>query len=277
MKTTTSIQQQQTRLKMTKNDQEWIQRLITAKTVSHSVAITGLWKLSRLHSNAKRTADCIQMSIHYANNMFTELLCLSPFTTTYQSHWTTHTQIAAQTTRLNYLPLDTAGWRQRWPWHTRPQPPSVRCTCRICHYANIHSDQISAEPQVRQHHCRPERQRVAAVSAQSIRLGLQIMLQVNWWLKQQIDITRINYNCIARFSSIAAGAWFILTLYTWVQCGRTYAHVAHANADNKRTYCGIFQRTVRISTHVNVHPYDDVIMIRYKLTNYKQNTIPNIG
>ena len=37
---------------------------------------------------------------------------------------------------------------------------------------------------------------------QSIRHGLQIMLQVNWRLKQQIDRHNQNCNCIARFSSI---------------------------------------------------------------------------
>jgi len=58
-----------------------------------------------------------------------------------------------------------------------------------------------------------------------------------------------------------------------VHGSRTYTHVAHANADNKRTYRGIFQRTVRITIHVIVHPYDAVIMIRYKL----KNTISNIG
>jgi len=96
------------------------------------------------------------------------------------------------------------------------------CTCRICHYANMHSDQISAEPQVRQHHWRPERQCVAAVSAQSIRLGLQIMLQVNWWLKQdrQTDITRINYNCIAHFSSI------IIKIICCLQCFDTVGWAA---------------------------------------------------
>jgi len=55
-----------------------------------------------------------------------------------------------------------------------------------------------------------------------------------------------------------------------------HTHVAHANADNKMTYRGIFHRSVRIPTHVNVHPYDDVIMIQYKRMRCFGN-LPNIG
>jgi len=63
-------------------------------------------------------------------------------------------------------------------------------------------------------------------------------------------------------------AYYRCVVYTDPVHCRTYTHVAHANADNKRTYRAIFQRTARIAIHVIVHPYDDVIMIRYKLTNY---------